>query len=152
MKNIKIETNYVRVTGNTYDPNEIEMNEMIGQELEVRSSDYEDNTIYVWDKYKSSSYYFNKEDVRFLTPAMFKEKHIAIDDEVLIDSDWDKVLGFYMYDFGIRVIAGTPENTFDILESDIKDHRTGITETPETKMTIAQIEEKLNLAKLVIIE
>ena len=145
-KNISVETNHVRAIGNT-DPDKVK-NEMIGQELEVRSSDYEDNTISVWDKDHSNSRYFKKSDVRFLTPAKFNEKHIAIDDEVLVDGAWLKVLGFFMYDSEIRIIAGTPENTTYFLESPIKAHRTNT----ETKMTIAQIEEKLNITGLKIIE
>ena len=147
MKNINIETNYVRVIGNT-DPDKVK-NDMIGQECEVRSSDYEDNTISLWDEDHLNSRYFNKKDVRFLTPAMFKGKHIAIDDEVLIKGVWRKVLGFYMFDNEIRILEGTLENTFSRYESNIKDHRT---EPQETKMTIAQIEEKLNITGLKIIE
>jgi len=151
MKNIKIETNYVRVIGNTLTPSNESMNEMIGQELEVCQSAYEDNTICVWNKDKSTFQWLNKLDVRFLTPAMFKEKHIAIDDEVLLNSDWEKVLGFFMYDNAIKILVGNLENTTYYLESEIEDHRTG-TEPPETKMTIAQIEEKLNITGLKIIE
>ena len=148
MKNIKIETNYVRVIGNTLTPSNESMNEMIGQELEVCQSAYEDNTICVWNKDKSTFQWLNKLDVRFLTPAMFKEKHIAIDDEVLLDGIWRKVLGFCMYSNKARILTGTLECTFISLESEIEDHRT----EPETKMTIAQIEEKLNITGLKIIE
>ena len=149
MKNINIETNYVRVIGNTFKPNDTEMNDMIGQELEVRSSDYEDKTICVWDKDHSNSRYFNKKDVRFLTPAKFNEKHIAIDDEIFVDGVWKKVLGFYMWDNKVMILTGTLECTFSRGELSIKDHRTGIT---ETKMTIAQIEEKLNITGLKIVK
>jgi len=148
MINIKIETNYVRVIGNTRSPSNEEINEMIGQELEVRESYYEEDKICVWNKDKSDYDYFNKSDVRFLTPAMFKGKHIAIDDEVLGGGDWRKVFGFFICDNEIRVLAGTPENTIYFSESSIKDHRTNT----ETKMTIAQIEEKLNITGLKIIE
>jgi len=148
MINIKIETNHVRVIGNTKSPSDKESNDMIGQELELYSSDYKNETIVVFNKNKTSTYLFNKSDVRFLTPAKFNEKHIAIDDEVLVDGAWLKVLGFFMYDSEIRIIAGTPENTTYFLESPIKAHRTNT----ETKMTIAQIEEKLNITGLKIIE
>ena len=147
MKNINIETNYVRVIGNT-DPDKVK-NDMIGQECEVRSSDYEDNTISVWDKDHSNSRYFNKKDVRFLTPAKFYGKHIAIDDEVFVDGVWGKVLAFYIGGDGIRINIGIEKNTFNCLESHIEDHRT---ETPEIEMTIKQIEEKLNITGLKIIE
>ena len=150
MKNINIETNYVRVIGNTEYPDKVK-NAMLGQECEVRLSDYSDNIISVWDKPRTHSYWFNKSEVRFLTPAKFKEKHIAIDDEILVDGEWKKVIGFYMYRYEIRILAGDSDDTFHLCGSDIKDHRTGI-ETPETEMTIKQIEEKLNITGLKIIE
>ena len=148
MKNIKIETNHVRVIGNTRSPDATTMNELIGQELEVAQSDYHDETIAVWNEAKSNYYYFKKSDVRFLTPAKFNGNYIAIDDEVFVGSVWEKVLGFYMYDNEIRITTGIPKNTHYYLESVIEDHRTNT----ETKMTIAQIEEKLNITRLKIIE
>jgi len=151
MKNINIETNWVRVMGNTRNPSDKESNEMIGQEREVYESNYYSNTICVYNKDKSDYYYFNKSDVRFLTPAMFNGNHIAIDDDVFVDGVWKKVLGFYMYDNKIRMLVGTLDNTIYYFESSIKDHRTGI-ETLETKMTIAQIEEKLNITGLKIVK
>ena len=151
MKNINIETNWVRVMGNTKNPSNKESNEMIGQEREVYESNYYSNTICVYNKDKSDYYYFNKSDVRFLTPAMFNGNHVAIDDEVFVDGVWKKVLGFYVYDNKIRMLIKTLEFTFSRGELSIKDHRTG-TKTPETKMTIAQIEEKLNITGLKIIE
>jgi len=123
MKNITIETNYVRVIGNTKSPDIKEMNEMIGQELEVHDSDYSDDKIAVWNKDKDW-FKFSKKDVRFLTAGMFKGKHIAIDDEVFADGEWKKVLGFYMWDGKVRILTGRLENTCWYYESDIKDHRT----------------------------
>jgi len=149
MKNINIETNYVRVIGNTRNPNIAEMNKMVGQELEVQLSSYEDNEISVWNEDKSNYYYFKKSGVRFLTPAMFNGNHVAIDDEVLISGGWKKVIGFYIYDNQIRLLTGTLESTSYWDESEITDYRT---ETLETKMTIKQIEEKLNITGLKIIE
>ena len=152
MKNINIETNWVRVMGNTRNPSEKEMNEMIGQELEVYESNYYSNTIYVYNKDKSDYYYFKKSDVRFLTPAMFNGNHIAIDDDVFVSKEWRKVLGFSMYDSKVVILAGNPKPTLNYTMSEIQDHRTKTPETPETKMTIAQIEEKLNITGLKIIE
>ena len=149
MINIKIETNYVRVIGNKRDSDVKEMNDLIGEECEVHVSDYNVDNIAVWDKNKIDYYYFNKSEVRFLTPAMCKGKHIAIDDEVLIDGEWRKVLAFYIGGDGIRINIGIGKTTFNCLESHIDDHRT---EKPETKMTIKQIEEKLNITGLKIIE
>ena len=124
MKNIKTETNWVRVIGNTNSPDIKETKEMIGQELEVHSSDYFDDTISVYNKDKKNHWYFNKKDVRFLTAGVFKGKHIAIDDEVYVDSAWRKVVGFYMYDGRVRINTGTLEDTRRYCESQIEDHRT----------------------------
>jgi len=124
MKNITIETNWVRVIGNTICPDNEKMNDMIGQELEVKYSNYANNTFTVWNKNKSDYWCFNKKDVRFLTPATFNERHIAIGDEVLVDGEWKKVLGFYVYSSKVFIPTGTPENTFTYSVSDIKDHRT----------------------------
>jgi len=137
------------VIGNTSDSNFEPMNEMVGQELEVKISSYGDNVICVWDKNKSDIYYFNKKDVRFLTPAMFKGNHIAINDEVLIEEVWRKVIGFFTHGSDVRILTRLPDRTVTWEEDSIKDHRT---ETPETKMTIKQIEEKLNITGLKIIE
>ena len=150
MKNIKTETNWVRVMGNTGNAGDAPRDEMIGQECEVHQSDYKDNTICVWDKSELGYHWFNKSDVRFLTPAKFKEKHIAIDDEVFVDGEWRKVLGFYMYDNQIKLLTGTLDETVGAWQTEIKRHRTE--PVPETKMTIAQIEEKLNITGLKIIE
>jgi len=129
MKNITIETNWVRVIGNTRSPNIKEMNKMIGEEFEVKKSSHHDNgPICIWNKDKSDWWPFSKKDVRFLTPAMFNEKHLAIDDEVRVDGKWKKVLGFYVYDNKVRILAGTLGDTWAYNKSDIKDHRTG-TET-----------------------
>ena len=149
MKNINIETNYVRVIGNTRNPNIAEMNKMVGQELEVQLSSYEDNEISVWNEDKSNYYYFKKSGVRFLTPAMFNGNHVAIDDEVLISGGWKKVIGFYVFDREVKLLTGTPAHIQFCCMSEITDYRT---ETLETKMTIAQIEEKLNITGLKIIE
>jgi len=125
MKNITTETNYVRVIGNTKDPKIKAMNDMVGQDFEVRTSYYNDDTISVWNKDKSKSWLFNKADVRFLTPAMYKGKNIAIGDEVKASAKWRKVLGFYMYYNIVRISVGSVEDTYVYLESEIKDHRTG---------------------------
>ena len=124
MKNITIETNFVRVIGNTTCPTIKEMNEMIGKEYEVDNSDYTDDTIYVWKIKNKHTYCFNKKDVRFLTAGMHKNKHIAIDDEVLVYCEWKKVVGFYMYDGTGKILTGTLEYTQSFSESYIKDHRT----------------------------
>jgi len=126
MKNIKQESNYVRVIGNTRNPDNESMNEMIGQELEVVRSYYNDDTMVVYNKDKSDSWYFKKKDVRFLTPAMHKGKHIAIGDEVLLYGSWKKVMGLYVYMNEARIQTGTPENTEIYNGSQIRDHRTGV--------------------------
>ena len=124
MKNITIETNWVRVIGNTRNPNNQKMNEMIGEECEVNTSFHDNGPICIWDKDKSDFWIFNKSDVRFLIPAMFNEKHLAIDDEVFVQSRWKKVLWFFMYDNKVKILAGTLEDTNEYEEEDIQDHRT----------------------------
>ena len=123
-KNITIETNWVRVIGNTRSPHCNQMNEMIWEECEVHYSHHESDTIRIWNKNKSDYWTFNKKDVRFLTPAMFNEKHIAIDDEVKFIGEWRKVLGFYVYDNRVKITIGTLEDTFNCSEENIQDHRT----------------------------
>ena len=127
MKNIKIETNFVRVMRNTTNPCIKVMDEMIGQELEVRESSYNLDNIYVWNKDKSDFWIFNKSDVRFLTAGMHKKNHIAIGDEVLVGNRWRKVTGFYMYDNRAKILTGTLADTNFWVESEIKNHRTGVT-------------------------
>ena len=136
MKNITIETNFVRVIGNATSPNIKKMNEMVGQEYEVSTSDYDDDTICVWNKDKSDSWYFNKKDVRFLTAGMHNKRSIAIDDDVLVDDEWQKVCGFYVFDKEVKMLTGTPEDTmfYDMLE--IKDHRTGAPSLSGTQVTV----------------
>jgi len=124
MKNITTESNWVRVIGNTRNPNSKEMNKMLGQEYEVSSSVYNDDAIWVYNKDKSNSEYFNKKDVRFLTAGMHNGKHIAIDDEVLVNGAWKKVVGFFMYDDEVKILMGTLKNTEYYNDSSIKDHRT----------------------------
>jgi len=124
MKNITIETNHVRVIGNTRNPDSERPNKIIGQECEVNNSYYGCGTISVWDKNKTEIFLLNKIDVRFLIPAMFNEKHLAIDDEVFVQSRWKKVLGFCMYDNKVRILSGTLEDTNEYEEEDIQDHRT----------------------------
>ena len=124
MKNITTESNWVRVIGNTRNPNIKGMNEMIGEECEVCNSHYRNDSIYVWNKDKSDYYGFNKKDVRFLTAGMHKEKHIAIGDEVLVYGEWKKVVEFFMYDDEVKILMGTLKNTEYYNDSSIKDHRT----------------------------
>jgi len=123
-KNITVETNWVRVIGNTEEPAIEKMNEMIGGEREVKTSFHEMDKISVWNKDKSDWWAFNKSDVRFLTPAMFNEKHIAIEDEVFVHGEWKKVLGFFMYDNRVRIPTGTLANTVIWAVPDIQGHRT----------------------------
>lgn len=105
-----IETNKVRVIASTY--NQVEQaKEMIGEEFEVRSSWYVDNTISVYTADKSEQWIFNKSDVVFLTPVKFNGKHIGIGDEVeatLINRGI--VTGFYMYDGEYRLVIETTAN------------------------------------------
>jgi len=124
MKNITIETNWVRVIGNTRNPEIKEINEMVGLESDVFTSDYYDDTICVWNKDKTRAHCFNKTDVRFLTAGMHNEEYIAIGDEVLAVGEWRKVFGFYMYDNEAMLQTGTLEATQNFPESSIRDHRT----------------------------
>ena len=123
MKNITTESNWVRVIGNTRNPNSKEMNDMVGKDYEVDESDYGSKTIGIWNEDKSW-FEFNKKDVRFLTAGMHKDKHIARDDEVLVGGVWRKVLGFYLYDDEVKILMGTLKNTEYYNDSSIKDHRT----------------------------
>ena len=136
MKNITTESNWVRVIGNTRNPNSKEMNKMLGQEYEVRSSVYNDDAIWVYNKDKSNSEYFNKKDVLFLTAGMHKEKHIAVDDEVLANGKWRKVTGFYVYGSRVKIQTGILENAEIYDESDITDHRTEAVSLSGTQVTV----------------
>ena len=136
MKNINIETNYVRVIGNTRNPNIKGMNEMIGQELEVYSSDFYYDIINIYNKDKSDYYCFNKKDVRFLTAGMFNGRSIARGDEVLVCGEWRKVIGFYMYDGTVKIQTGTPKNTLNWYPSEITDHRTEAVSLSGTQVTV----------------
>ena len=136
MINIKIETNYVRVIGNTTDPDNEAMNEMIGQEYEVGESNYGSKTIGIWNEDKSW-FEFNKKDVLFLTAGVHKEKHIAVDDEVLANGKWRKVTGFYVYGSRVKIQTGILENAEIYDESEITDHRTGVaTSLSGTQVTV----------------
>ena len=123
-KNITVETNWVRVIGNTASPHNQKMNEMIGKECEVKKSHHDESLICIWNKDKSDFWTFYKKDVRFLTPAMFNKKNIAIEDEVFVHGEWKKVLGFFMYDNRVRIPTGTLANTVIWAVSDIQGHRT----------------------------
>ena len=136
MKNITQESNWVRVIGNTKYPNSTEVNEMVGKEFEVHSSDFYDDTICVWNKDKSDYWSFAKTDVRFLTAGMHKNKHIAIGDEVLVGGEWKKVVGFYMYCNEAILQTGTLEATQSFSESYIKDHRTEEPSLSGTQVTV----------------
>jgi len=136
MKNITTESNWVRVIGNTADPDNKEMNEMIGKEGEVDCSHYRYDTIFICDEDTSRSWCFNKKDVRFLTAGMHNKKHIAIGDEVLVYGSWKKVMGFYVYDGTVKIQTGTPEDTLDWCESLIIDHRTEEPPLSGTQVTV----------------
>jgi hypothetical protein len=92
---MNIETNWVRVISNTKDPENKEMNKMIGGEFEVRSSCYYGDDVFLLDEDKSDIWCFNKSDVRFLTPIKFKDRHVAIGDKIKTHIGWEDVISFY---------------------------------------------------------
>ena len=148
---MNIYTDKVRVMKNTVDSNNEEMNEMIGQELEVHTICSPDNTIRVYNKDKSNHFWFNESDVRFLTPAKFKGNSIAIDDYVETISYKGIVTIFYIYDgTNTIIIEDETYGTIFLDERHITAHNTGLTETIEIngkKYNKQEVESRLSELK-----
>ena len=150
---MKIYTDKVRVMKNTVGlGNNQEINEMIGQELEVHTICSIDNTIRVYNKDKSNHFWFNESDVRFLTPAKFKGNSIAIGDYVeRLDGNKGIVTGFYEYDGETRIVVERKKNgTMTFNEENITAHNTGLNETIEIngkKYNKEEVENKLSELK-----
>jgi len=149
---MNIYTNKVRVMRNTEDSNNEEINEMIGQELEVYEICPHDNTILVYNKDKSDFWWFNESDVRFLTPAKFKGNSIAIGDYVeRLDGNKGIVTGFYEYGGENKIVLETKEDgNWIVSEETITDHDITIrTETIEINGKKYNKEEvEIRLSKL----
>ena len=150
---MNIYTNKVRVMRNTEDSNNEEINEMIGQELEVYEICPHDNTILVYNKDKSDFWWFNESDVRFLTPAKFKGNSIAIGDYVeRLDGNKGIVTGFYEYGGENKIVLETKEDgNWIVSEETITDHdmtiRTGTIEINGKKYNKEEVESKLSELK-----
>jgi len=150
---MNIYTNKVRVMKSTVGlGNNQEINEMIGQELEVHTICPHDNTIRVYNKDKSDFWWFNESDVRFLTPAKFKGNSIAIGDYVeRLDGNKGIVTGFYEYDGETRIVVERKKNgTMTFNEENITAHNTGLNETIEIngkKYNKEEVENKLSELK-----
>ena len=131
---MNIYTNKVRVMKNTLNSKDEEMNEMIGQELEVRTNTHYDKKVGVYNKDKSDFRWFNESDVRFLTPAKFKGNSIAIGDYVEgMDSSKGIVSGFYVYDGENKIVLETKEDgSWIVSEENIKAHTTTLEEETTT--------------------
>jgi hypothetical protein len=127
---MKIYTNKVRVMRNTIG---LGNKEMIGQELEVHTICSHEHTIRVYNKDKSNHFWFNESDVRFLTPAKFKGKSIAIGDYVETGLWEGIVTGFYVLDGMHRIVFEDKKcGTVYFSEENIKAHDITIrTETIE---------------------
>ncbi len=97
LQELQNQKRYVRVIASTNNPTEDAL-EMIGGEYEVRSEDYFDATISVWDEDKSDYWVFNKSDVMELTPVEFQDKKIAIGDKVRWGNTWYIVYDYYWSD------------------------------------------------------
>ena len=150
---MNIYTNKVRVMRNTEDSNNEEINEMIGQELEVYEICPHDNTILVYNKDKSDFWWFNESDVRFLTPAKFKGNSIAIGDYVeRLDGNKGIVTGFYEYGGENKIVLETKEDgNWIVSEETITDHditiRTGTIEINGKKYNKEEVESRLSELK-----
>jgi len=150
---MNIYTNKVRVMRNTEDSNNEEINEMIGQELEVYEICPHDNTILVYNKDKSDFWWFNESDVRFLTPAKFKGNSIAIGDYVeRLDGNKGIVTGFYEYGGENKIVLETKEDgNWIVSEETITDHditiRTGTIEINGKKYNKEEVEIRLSKLK-----
>jgi len=150
---MNIYTNKVRVMRNTEDSNNEEINEMIGQELEVYEICPHDNTILVYNKDKSDFWWFNESDVRFLTPAKFKGNSIAIGDYVeRLDGNKGIVTGFYEYGGENKIVLETKEDgNWIVSEETITDHditiRTGTIEINGKKYNKEEVESRLSKLK-----
>ena len=150
---MNIYTDKVRVMRNTRTPGIKAMKEMIGQELDVKHIDLQNNNVAVCTKDKSDYWYFNLSDVRFLTPAKFKGNSIAIGDYVeRLDGNKGIVTGFYEYGGENKIVLETKENgNWIVSEETITDHdmtiRTGTIEINGKKYNKEEVESKLSELK-----
>lgn len=129
---------------------------MIGGECEAKVSYHNDGKIGVWNKDKSDFWFFNKSDVRFLTPIKFKDRHIAIGDWVKIKQfeGWYEVVNFAQTNEKEKLLVNDDDIVGFVEEHEIQDHDPGI-ETDEyieidgekwSKSTIKEaLKNKLNL-------
>ena len=150
---MNIYTNKVRVMRNTRTPGIKAMKEMIGQELDVKHIDLQNNNVAVCTKDKSDYWYFNLSDVRFLTPAKFEGNSIAIGDYVEgMDGIKGIVTGFFDYDGETRIVVETKEyGRWIVSEDEITDHdmtiRTETIEINGKKYNKEEVESKLSELK-----
>ena len=149
---MNIYTDKVRVMKSTVClGNNQEINEMIGQELEVHAVYPRNNTVCVYNKDKSYHFWFNESDVRFLTSVKFKGNSIAIDDYVKTVFGKGIVTGFYVFDGKNRTcIEDKKCGTVYFSEENIKAHDTGFNETIEIngkKYNKKEVESKLSELK-----
>jgi hypothetical protein len=136
---MNIETNWVRVISNTKDPENKEMNKMIGGEFEVRSSCYYGDDVFLLDEDKSDIWCFNKSDVRFLTPIKFKDRHIAIGDKIKLDGEWYEVISFAeAREEKCLFIEDVYKEVCFAEENEIQDHDPGIETDDKTEEDIGK--------------
>lgn len=74
-----------------------EIEKLIGQELEVKSKDYECKTIKVWNKEKNKLYNLHFSQVAELTPITHNNRYIAIGDQVKYLDRWHTVYGYHYH-------------------------------------------------------
>jgi hypothetical protein len=138
---MNIETNKVRVISNTTSENFKEINKMIGGEYKVIDSLYERNEVLVWNNKEGEDIWFNKSDVRFLTPIKFKDRHVAIGDKIKTHIGWEDVISFYTQHHKTTYLI-TETVDYRVLclrnEETIEDHDPGIETDDKTEEDIGK--------------
>ncbi len=124
LEDYKNQKKEVRGLGNGYSPDVSDKNQLIGGIFKVRAEYYYDNTISVYDEYKTANGLFNKSDVQFLTPISYKGYRVGVGDMVKAYGGWHEVFAYVWHSDRWALRAAINKNYNKCLyveEDDIED-------------------------------
>ncbi len=150
LQQIREQKKEVRILSSNNAPNDT-TREMIGGVFEVRTKNYEDETMTVWDKDKTVSWHFNFSDTQPLIPLSHNRVRIGIGDEVRYCGNWHEVHGYSWYNgkWNINIAKNKDyEDCSDLLGDEIEAHRP-LYKNDEVEKAIQLLKDKGLLKKLI---